>query len=197
MAWRIYNQSGTLTKQENHFIFEEEIYIEKSSIKVHGITREDLLKKGEDRKSVMRLFARDLRYYRPLVVGHFVEFDSKMLQVAMFRSGIKNILKEYPHFCTMRATSEYTRFPNHDYPKLEDLYLGLFGEKIERQHDAAIDAEATARCFFELYTRGELNDQLIANQPLFIKVKDKVKRKAGCGLPVLLFCLLSIIWLIL
>ena len=195
LAWRVYTQEGELIKTENHFLFEEEIYIEKSSYQVHGISREDLKEKGEDRKDVMRLFASDLRRFKPMIIGHFVEFDSKMLQVAMLRSGLKNIVKDYPHFCTMRATSEYTRIPNHTYPKLADLYQMLFSKKIAKAHDAAVDVEATAACFYDLYKWGDLNEQLISNQPLFIKVKDQVRSKMGCGLPVLIFLFISFIWI--
>lgn len=187
VAWRVYDNQGNLVKTENHFIYNEDIFIQKSSIKIHGITEEELKAKGEDRKYVMRLLSSDLRHYKPLIVGHFVEFDSKMLQVAMFRSGIKNIVKDYPHFCTMRATSEYSRFPNHNYPKLEELYQGLFGERMIRNHDASVDVEATAKCFFELLRKHEIDDQLIESQPLFVKMREKMNKKVGCGLPVLLF----------
>lgn len=193
MAWQVYDKSGNLIKKENHFIYEEDIFIQKSSIKIHGITEEELKAKGEDRKMVMKLFTNDLRHYKPLIIGHFVEFDSKMLQVAMFRSGLKNIVKDYPHFCTMRATSEYSRFPNHNYPKLEELYQGLFGERMDRKHDAAMDVEVTSKCFFELLKRDEINDQLITNQPLFVKVKDQMSQKAGCGLPVIVFIILGLV----
>lgn len=194
LAWRVYTKDGDLVKQENHFIYEEEIYIEESSFQVHGISKQDLKLKGEDRKSVLRLFASDLRKFKPMVIGHFIEFDSKMIQVAMFRSGLKNIIKQYPHFCTMRATSEYTRLPNHNYPKLDELYQVLFGEKMAKQHDAAADVEATAKCFFELYARGDLNEQLISSQPLFVKVSERVN-KVGCGLPVLVLGTILWIWL--
>jgi len=193
VAWRIHDRSGNLIKIENHFIFEPEVSIEKSSFKVHGISKEDLRVKGEDRKAVMQLFNDDLKRYKPLVIGHFVELDSKILQVAMRRAGLPNILKDYPHFCTMRATTEYTRFPNHNYPKLPDLYLGLFGEKMIREHDSAVDAEATARCFFELYRKGELDEQMIDNQPLFHRVKEKVRQNTGCGLPVVMLLIAGLL----
>lgn len=197
VAWRVYDPTGILIKAENHFIWEPEIYIEQSSVRIHGITEKDLSAKGKNRKEVMWMLLADLKVYKPVIVGHFVEFDSKMLQVAFYRCGLKHSLKKYRHFCTMRSTTEYTRFPNHDYPKLGDLYLGLFNEKMPSEHDAAADAEATARCFFELYARGEVTKQMLNNQPLFIKVQEKVRKNTGCGLPIFLAFIFGLFFLLL
>lgn len=196
LAWIVYDRDGNEIKQENHFIYEEDIYIKDSSIKIHGITKDSLKTKGKDRKIVMKLFANDLRRFKPVIVGHFIEFDSKMLQVAFFRSGLKNILSKHRHFCTMRATTEYTRFQNHQYPKLNELYETLFSEKLENNHDALVDAQATARCFLELWRKAEITADSIQKQRLFVKVSEKEK-KIGCGLPVLLFILIGLIsiWL--
>lgn len=197
LAWLIYSPDGTLIKKENHFIYEEDIYIKNSSTKIHGITKEDLMSKGHERKTIMKILANDLRKYQPIIVGHFVEFDSKMVQVAFFRSGLKNNISRYKHFCTMRSTSEYSKLPNSTFPKLDELYLGLFGEKLENKHNAANDAEATARCFFELYKKGEIDDDKIKSQKLFVRVPDQKKTNFGCGLPILIFILIGIIsiWL--
>lgn len=197
VAWRVYDKSGELIKKENHYIYEPEISIKKSAFKIHGITKDALLAKGEHRKAVMQLFLKDLNHYDPLVIGHFVEFDSKMLQVALYRAGLPNPLKDCPHFCTMLATTEYKRFPNHNYPKLPDLYQGLFGEKMMHVHDSAADAEATARCFFELYKKGEIDEKMIDNQPLFSKVKEKVWQKTGCGLSLFIIWIAGLIWFLL
>ena len=42
--------------------------------------------------------------------------------------------------------------------ELEELYQSLFREPIKGAHDALIDVEATVRCFNELRSRGEIND---------------------------------------
>lgn len=197
IAWLVYDRAGNLQKEENHYIYEEDILIQESSTRIHGITREELIAKGEDRKSVLKLFASDLRKYDPVVIGHFVEFDSKMIQVALMRAGQKNNVKKYRHFCTMRATSDYAIFHTSDYPKLEELHLKLFHEKMVRIHDAAVDVAATARCFFELKKRGEISDEALSNQQIIFKMKDKVKERTGCGLPVLAFITIGIALLLL
>lgn len=192
LAWRVYSKTGELIKEENHFIWEPDIFIEEGSIDIHGITESDLRAKGEDRKAVMWLFLNDLKKYRPIIVGHFVEFDSKMLQVAFVRCGLQHNLRKYKHFCTMRVGKVYSRYINHDFPKLSELYFGLFGERMPAQHDAAIDARATARCFFELHRKGEITDDMLGTQRLFVSVKERVNG-SGCGLSVVILAIFGMI----
>lgn len=193
VAWQVCDLSGQVIKTEDHYVYDEKVKIDPSSFKVHGLTIETLIQIGEQRKDVMRRFAADLRYYQPVVIGHFVEFDSKMLQVAMSRAGLKNILQEQPHFCTMLATSDYSFMPDHNYPKLDELHLRLFQHRPENIHNALGDVEATKACFFELVKRGEINPQDL-EVSFYSKVKEKVSEKTGCGLPVLVVILLFVLY---
>ncbi|RED96972.1 3'-5' exonuclease [Marinoscillum furvescens] len=197
IAWKVYDTSGELLKTENHYIYEEEISIEQQSIAVHGITLDKLKPAGKPRKTVMQLLTADLRKFRPMIIGHFVEFDSKMIQVALHRSGMKNIIKAYPHFCTMRATTDYALMTNSMYPKLDELYLRLFNEKLTDQHDALADATATAKSYFALRQNGDITDDTITNQTLFVKLGKAPQQRSGCGLPILVITLSALIlWLL-
>lgn len=195
VAWQIYDLRGNLLKTEDHYLYDERIAIDKSSEKIHGLTMETLHTIGEKRKDVMRRIGRDLRKYKPVIVGHFVELDSKMLQVAMIRSGLKNLITDLPHFCTMLNTSEYRIHPDHNYPHLEELHMRLFQTKIEDLHNALGDVKATAKCFFELVKRGEINPEAL-EVSFFNKMKHQMNKKVGCGLPVLLIICSLFIWMI-
>lgn len=94
-----------------------------------------------------------------LLVAHNMNFDSKVLGAEMVRAGFstgKNIKK----FCTMDATIDFCRLPfprggnGFKFPKLEELYKILFEKEMEGGHDALIDTEACAACYFELKKRG-------------------------------------------
>ena len=61
-------------------------------------------------------------------------------------------MKSSTSFCRILLNNDYK------YPKLEELYQSLFREPIKGAHDALIDVEATVRCFNELRSRGEIND---------------------------------------
>lgn len=164
IAWIIYAKDGSLIKTENHYIGDNDIQIKPSAIKIHGITREFLNKHGESRKTVMQLFADDLIKYDPLVLGHFMEFDYHVVSADFYRSGILNPFSSLPTFCTMLASSFYVRDPSVNHLRLGELYSMLFDTKLENQHNALTDANATAECFFELLKRGDITDEKIELQ---------------------------------
>ncbi len=57
----------------------------------------------------------------------------------------------------MKTTTGLLQLPGpygFKWPKLEELHVFLFGKGYDGTHDAALDVEACARCFFELRKRG-------------------------------------------
>lgn len=196
IAWVIYHKSGKEIKRENHFIKALDYKIDSQSEQIHGISETMTLEKGEFRKKVLKKIHQDLINFQPLVVGHLMEFDSHMLSVGFRRVGLKNIIKDYPKFCTMTATSSYRRYYHTKYPKLDELYQTLFKTKLENHHDALEDAKATAACFFELVKRGEITDQTIKDQQKQFK-KNKKSNKTGCGISMLLIYFVIVLGILL
>ena len=164
ISWLVYKSDGTLVTTENHYISEKDIKIQPSAIKIHGITHDYLAKHGESRKSVMQCLAHDLVEYQPLVIGHFMEFDYHVASADFYRAGIDSPLENLPSFCTMQASAMYSRDPAVTHLRLGELYTTLFDEKLENPHNAFEDAKATAKCFFELLSRGDVNDEKIELQ---------------------------------
>jgi hypothetical protein len=59
--------------------------------------------------------------------------------------------------CTMLASVNFCAIPGprgNKWPKLGELYQNLFAENLEGQHDAVVDCEAAARCFWGLMDNG-------------------------------------------
>ncbi|MCB2379888.1 3'-5' exonuclease [Hymenobacter sp. BT635] len=164
LAWVLYSRDGQEIKAENHYILPSDYDLSPASIGVHGLTREFLLAHGRPRHEVLRLLYQDLLRYEPLVVAHFMKLDFHMLGVGFYRAGLENPLDVLPTFCTMLTTSRFVRPGQQGYLRLGELYERLFHEPLERQHDARVDAYATARCFFELWRKGDITDQTIAAQ---------------------------------
>ncbi len=165
IAWIIFDRKGNLIRTENHFINEADISIDPESFRIHGISREKLKQEGQTRKQVLEQLASDLEQYTPLLVGHFIEFDIRMLSVGFKRISIDNPLKNLPVFCTMTTMKltdpvKMTR----NYPRLDVLYEYLFGKKMIDQHNALTDARATSECFFEMIRQDILNDETIDKQ---------------------------------
>jgi len=195
IAWQIWDWDQQRIKSEAYYLYEPEFRIQPSAQAIHGIQLHTLKEKGHSRQRVLRQLLDDLQTYRPLIVGHFVAFDSKMLQVGLLRAGLPNVLPQYTHFCTMRASTDYKRFPNHNYPSLEQLYYGLFRSYMEKQHDAAYDAEITGRCFFELLRKGDIDPRSIWQQDVFGESRRRKSKNAGCAFPLLSLVLLLILML--
>mgnify|MGYP003576635382 CR=1 FL=1 len=185
VSWLIYKKNGELVKTANYYICDADIIIDASAIKIHGITRDYLDANGLERTVVMQQLARDMEYYKPLVLGHFAEFDFHVLSADFHRAKIWNPLPALPSFCTMLASSLYVRDPKINHLRLSELYAILFKKKLEDSHNALADAKATAECFFELWRRGDVNDAKIEAQQLSRKTS-----KGSVGFPWLFSFLL-------
>ncbi|UOQ54927.1 3'-5' exonuclease [Hymenobacter cellulosivorans] len=167
LAWVVYTKAGEEIKAENHYILPSDYDVSPASVSVHGLTREFLQEHGQSRHEVMHRLFQDLLRYEPLVVAHFMKLDFHMLGVGFYRAGLENPLEVLPTFCTMLPTSSFVRNGAQRYLRLGELYERLFKEPLERQHDALVDAQATARCFFELWRQGDVTEKTIAAQAPF------------------------------
>ena len=194
VAWAVYTKTGELVKTENHYLRNDGFIISETAQSIHGITTEFLEQHGKERREVFACLAADLLAYQPLVVGHFMQLDYHMVGVGFFRSGLENPMAALPTFCTMNASATYLLFPHQNYLRLGEMYERLFRQPLLNQHNALEDACATAKCFFELLRRGDINESTIANQQnesLQLK-KGKQKNSYGCG-SALLFVLISVV----
>lgn len=165
VAWLVYTQAGELVKTENHYVRPSDYDISPASAQVHGLTLAYLHEHGQPRRQVMQRLHDDLRHYQPLVVGHFVELDYHMIGVSFQRAGLSNALLGLPTFCTMRLTKRFWQPLHQQYLRLADLYQRQFGRPMLHQHDALVDAEATAQCFFDLRRKGDIDEQALADGP--------------------------------
>lgn len=167
IAWIIFDKDGKEIKRENHYIFEEEFTIDKSSQKIHGITLDFLREYGIKRKPVLRKLAYDIKKYNPLIIGHFIELDLHILNVDFKRAGLKHFIAKSNLFCTMLNSRKYAKNPQYRFLPLSALYKYLFGEDPNNMHNALTDAEVTAKCFFELVKQGEIDEEDITQQQAY------------------------------
>ncbi len=200
ISWIIFTKDGKQEKIENHYILDNDFTVAPSALEVHGLTHEFLQQNGEEREKVLDILSIDLQQYQPLVVGHFMELDAHMIGADYYRIGKENPLQKMPGFCTMRASAHLVQNPVAKYLRLFDLYRILFNENLLNQHNALVDAMATADCFFELVKRGEINEKTMQEQVTFyprIQSTGQNKEK-GCGLTaalIILLILLTAYWI--
>lgn len=192
ISWAVYTKDGQEIKAEDYYIKDDDFEITESATKIHGITRAFLNANGHNRKDVLRQLLIDLATYDPLIVGHFMLFDFHMLSADFFRAGIEYPLKREATFCTMLSSRHLIKNPSLKFLRLGQLYETLFNKTLENQHDAIVDARATASCFFELIKRGDINDDIISLQQKENLKKDTLPEKYGC-LPVLVIIFLTVL----
>ncbi|WP_343521889.1 3'-5' exonuclease [Pedobacter sp.] len=150
IAWIIYDQQHNEIKRANHYISSTGIKIDKAAQKIHNISAEYLQLHGEDKREIMLSFYADIKKYKPLVIGHFIELDYHMLNVELFRMGKEDVFKGLSFFCTMKASALYITDSVISHLKLDKFYTILFNEVPENMHNALSDALSAAKIFFHL-----------------------------------------------
>jgi DNA polymerase-3 subunit epsilon len=165
LAWLVYTKEGKLVKSENHYLRVPAGSMKPRALAIHGLTPAFLEQHGEDRAAIMQRFYNDLLAYKPLVVGHYMRLDFHMIGAELHRTNLPNALAELSTLCTMQTSQRQAKSVQRNFLRLGELHEQLFQEPMPTQHNAQTDAEATARCFFELRRLGDLNDTIIAAQP--------------------------------
>jgi DNA polymerase-3 subunit epsilon len=86
-----------------------------------------------------------------------MRFDESIVSAEFLRTGIKNQLPYKTKVCTMRSATNFCAIKGHfgyKWPKLSELHYKLFGAGFANAHDASVDVEITAKCFWEMKNRG-------------------------------------------
>ena len=91
------------------------------------------------------------------LVGHNIDYDLHVVGTEYYRLGYDHrIMFARPYVCTMQATIDFCNIPGKygpKWPRLQELYVRLFGREFDGAHDAMADISATKECFFELLRR--------------------------------------------
>ena len=173
ISWLIFDENKNCIKKENDYVDENDLKISSESFKIHGISKDFLKKNGQSRKSVLEKLSSDIKEFQPLITGHFTEFDIHTLSCDFYRANLENPFLQSHFYCTMLKSKDYVVNPEAEYFRLPQLYEFLFNDKMERSHNAMIDAEATAKCFFEIQKRGEISE--IEFQNIHQEIKSGLK----------------------
>ena len=167
--FRFLHNNVEIDYQKDYVIAPEDFVIPLESTKVHGINQKDALSKGFSMEDVLLYIADQLQYV-DYIVCHNVDFDINVLRSEFLRFGI-DVSKQFTHIktiCTMKSGARL--FPKEkNWPKLEDLYLYLTGEKMQGAHNALNDVNATIKCFEKLIQRGIIH----VEQQLYCSDLDK------------------------
>lgn len=130
---------------------------------IHGISREIVDKYGIPMENVIHEFMDDVRKAE-IIVAHNMEFDQKVVSSELFRMGCPkdaDELMNYNTLCTMRSTTNLVKAKGKNgsfkWPRLEELYVFLFGSSFENAHHAMCDVDALVKCYYMLQERYNKN----------------------------------------
>lgn len=152
IAWLVFDIDGNRVDTQEFIIKPEGYTIPADASRVHGITTSIALDKGVELLTVLKAFNQEIDSASTLV-AHNISFDSKIIGAEMFRKKLNTNFNNKQSICTMEASTNFCKIPgNYGYkwPKLSELHMKLFGKDFEEAHNASVDIEATARCFWKL-----------------------------------------------
>lgn len=158
LAWLNYDKEQNLLSEYSEIIKPNGFEIPADAARVHGITNKIALQEGSDLIGVLNDFHNSL-VKADIIVAHNVSFDEKIMSAEFLRNQIEDIIPNKEKICTMKSTTNFCKISGGSYgykwPKLIELYKKLFDDDFN-QHNALDDVKSTAKCFWELYNRGEL-----------------------------------------
>lgn len=160
LAWIVTDDDGHRLKESNLIVRPDGFEIPEETSRIHGITTERALKEGIPLEDAISAFRQDLKE-ADCIVGHNVVFDKKIVGAEMIRLGLNDELNLMKSLCTMMSSIDFCQLPAKNgigfkYPRLQELYVKLFGKQFDDAHNAMCDINATEQCFWKLRKMGLL-----------------------------------------
>ncbi|MBC7889023.1 MAG: 3'-5' exonuclease [Ferruginibacter sp.] len=191
VSWLIYSKSGEKISEQNYYISNNDFEICSTALRIHGLTKDFLKQNGIPRKQLLSILSKDLLEFQPMIVGHFAELDYHIIGADYCREGMDNPMEKLPVFCIMIASRHLQQNPQSKFLRLGELYALLFKQPLLNQHNAMIDAAATAACFFELVKINEISSFI--QPPIVFQEKEKLPGGLGWIIAFLLVILIALL----
>lgn len=156
IAWLAFDKAGNELDSRNYIIKPDGFTIPKEAEAVHKISTQRALKEGIALEVALKEFA-DAIDKNEILVAHNMNFDEKIVGAEFLRAEVPNNFFKKTQICTMLASTDYCNIYKRGkikWPRLSELHIKLFGVDFEEAHDAFVDVNACAKCFFELRKKG-------------------------------------------
>lgn len=158
LAYLHFDTVGNKISGGDYIIKPEGFKIPADVSRIHGISHERAVKEGVSLSEVLQRF-QTLIEDSEILVAHNMSFDEKIVGAEFLRSGMENLIPAKKKICTMHSTTNFCAINGpygYKWPKLSELHYKLFKTGFEEAHNAAVDINATAKCFWELRRLGKL-----------------------------------------
>jgi DNA polymerase III subunit epsilon len=156
LAWLLYDNSGNLLLSTDRIIKPENFTIPDEASGIHGITHEKACREGVPLTAVLQEFFGAMGKAEVLV-AHNMSFDENIVGAEFLRLKMPNPLPKKARICTMLKSTQFCKLDGpygYKWPKLSELHTLLFSNSFAEAHNASVDIQATAKCFWELRKRG-------------------------------------------
>ncbi len=156
LAWLLYDNSGKLVSASDHIIRPEGFTIPAGASSIHGITQEKANREGAPLAAVLNEFLIHVNQSE-ILVAHNISFDENIVGAEFLRLNMPNVIPGKNRICTMLKSTQLCKLDGpygYKWPKLSELHSILFQNGFAEAHNASVDIQATAKCFWELKKRG-------------------------------------------
>ncbi len=156
IAWIFCDRNGNQIESADYIIKPENFTIPADASRVHGISTEKAISEGKPLDFVLQKF-NSLVDQAQFIVAHNISFDEKIIGAEFLRKEITSSFDSKQKICTMKSSTDFCGISGpygYKWPKLSELHIKLFGEDFDEAHDAAVDINATEKCFWELKRLG-------------------------------------------
>ncbi|GAB1450336.1 hypothetical protein MASR2M47_03920 [Draconibacterium sp.] len=158
LAYLYFDKSGNEILGGDFIIKPEGFKIPADVSRIHGISHDRAVNEGVSLSEVLQSF-QSLIEEAEVLVAHNMSFDEKIVGAEFLRTGMANSIPAKRKICTMQSSTNFCGIiGNYGYkwPKLSELHYKLFKIGFEEAHNAAVDINATAKCFWELRRLGKI-----------------------------------------
>ncbi|RYG16534.1 MAG: DNA polymerase III subunit alpha, partial [Chitinophagaceae bacterium] len=178
IAWQLHDEMGNLLEHQDYLVRPEGFNIPYDAERIHGISTELALEKGEALADVVEKFNLALSKAK-FVVGQNIGFDLNIMGCEFHRLGVESPMASMPILdtCT-EVTADLVKIPGgrggrFKLPNLTELHQYLFGVPFAEAHNATADVEATTKCFLELIKREVFKkEELLVDTDYFLRFKE-------------------------
>ena len=156
IAWLLYDNSGSQVEDSNYIIKPVDFTIPHNSTKIHGITTKRAMEEGVLLDVVLEEFSTVIDQ-SDYLIAHNMDFDAKIVGAEFIRRNISNRFLQTSRICTMKTSTNFCKIPGpygYKWPTLSELHFSLFHTEYEETHNALVDVEVCAKCFFQLKKLG-------------------------------------------
>ena len=158
LAYLLYDQQGNKISGGDFIIQPDGFTIPAEAAAIHGISTEKANREGVALMTVLQDFQTLINRAEQLV-AHNMSFDEKIMGAEFLRNRMPDSIASKRKICTMQRSTNFCALDGpygYKWPKLSELHYKLFNTGFEEAHNAAVDINATAKCFWELKRLGEI-----------------------------------------